>query len=364
MPPVPATVAPNPAVPPAPSTVGIEPATDSEPVTVTTLAADVPAAAPVVVAPDAWTARKLLAWMAEAMKKNNVAESKLCAELLLTSVLKCDRMKLYTDPDRLASAEELATLRSLVARALKQEPVQYLIGETYFFSLKIKVDPRVLIPRHCTETLVEHVLQHVGKLGTAQQADGGSGVPSEAVPAKLFKRGRGPLPAQAIADICTGSGCIALALAKNLPGSTVLACDVSAEALAMATENARSLGLDHAVRFAQGDLLAPLGSDVFDIITANPPYIPDGEWDAVPDNVKRFEPTLALRGGADGLQFVRPLIQGAAARLRPGGLLAIELASATAPVAQQLAQGTGAYADVHTLTDLDGHQRVLVARRR
>ena len=327
-------------------------------------------------AAEPWTTRRLRTWLLEAMKKNSLAEPQLCAEILLCHAFSCDRMKLFTEPDRVPTADELAKLRAMAGRALKHEPVQYLTGETYFFSLKLKCDKRALIPRHCTETLVEHVLQHAARLAHAGKV--GSGAPSapaaispadpaaaDALPepaVKLFKRGRGELPALRIADVCTGTGCIALALAKNLPLATVLATDISADALTLAAENAALVGVGTRVSFRQGDLLTPLGNQIFDVITANPPYIPDGEWDAVPANVKDFEPHNALRGGADGLAFVRPIVASVRGHLAPGGVVAIEVASATAKACAELLVA-GGLMNVAVLKDMDGLERVVVGQR-
>lgn len=318
-------------------------------------------------AAEPWTTRRLRTWLLEAMKKNNLAEPQLCAEILLCHAFSCDRMKLFTEPDRVPAADELAKLRAMAGRALKHEPVQYLTGETYFFSLKLRCDKRALIPRHCTETLVEHVLQHAARLAQAGKAGAGGVDPAAAdapaePAAKLFKRGRGDLPALRIADVCTGTGCIALALAKNLPLATVLATDISADALALASENAAMVGVGTRVSFKQGDLLAPLGNQIFDVITANPPYIPDNEWDAVPANVKDFEPHNALRGGADGLAFVRPILAGVRGHLAPGGIVAVEVASATAKACAELL-AAGGMVNIAVLKDMDGLERVVVGQR-
>ncbi|MBL8744976.1 MAG: peptide chain release factor N(5)-glutamine methyltransferase, partial [Phycisphaerae bacterium] len=150
--------------------------------------------------PVQWTTRSLLKWMASTFAERGLDSPRLCAELLLSHVLGCDRMRLYMDADRPAAPLEREALRGLVARALRHEPVQYLVGEAWFFSLPFHVDPRVLIPRHCTEIIVEHVLQH-------QRAEPGFA----------------PGGVVTLADICTGSGCIAVSLLKNLPSARAVA---------------------------------------------------------------------------------------------------------------------------------------------
>ncbi|MCC7388926.1 MAG: peptide chain release factor N(5)-glutamine methyltransferase [Phycisphaerales bacterium] len=308
----------------------------------------------------AWTTRKLLAWMKEAFAKAAIDSPQLCAEMLVAHVLGCERLKLYTDPDRPASPLERQTLRDLTARALKDEPVQYLIGEGWFFSLPFLVDKRVLIPRPATGTIVEHVLQHARATpGFGAGPDGrfGDGV--------------------VIADICTGSGCVAVALAKNMPGAHVVATDLSADALEVAARNAERHKVADRVDLLRGDLLGPLdshpvakGKGSLHYLVSNPPYIPDDEWESrdpetgVQANVKAFEPALALRGGADGLDAVRPLLTDGPAYLRPGGLILIEIAASRAAEAKAIAEANPQLEAIRVLKDYEGLPRTVVARRK
>jgi release factor glutamine methyltransferase len=295
-----------------------------------------------------WTTRRLLAWVAEAFTKRNLDSPKLSAEILLSHVLKAERLKLYLDPDREASKAELDTLRGLVGRALKDEPVQYLTGEAWFFGLPLAVDKRVLVPRPCTEMMVETVLQRsrtAGDVGGAAGRASGEGV--------------------RILDLCTGSGCIAIALAKNLKSAQVIASDVSADALAVSRANALRHGVE--IDFRQGDLFGALSESdrgTFDFIVSNPPYIPDREWAAVPANVKNHEPTLALRGGGDGMQLVTPIVMQSPDWLKPGGTLMVETAAVNAGKALKLAEDADRYADGQTVKDLEGHDRFLLATAR
>ncbi|MEM1329232.1 MAG: peptide chain release factor N(5)-glutamine methyltransferase [Planctomycetota bacterium] len=298
-----------------------------------------------------WTTRALLAWMQDAFKSRGLDSPRLCAEILMAHVIGCDRLKLYTDPDRPASPLERETLRDLVKRALNHEPVQYLTGEAWFFGMRFDVDRRVLIPRPSTETIVEHVLQH-------QRAEPG------------FGHGEASGEGLLIADLCTGSGCVGIALAKRLQGARVAATDVSSDALEVARANAHAHAVDERMDFVQGDLLVALdqhpGARVnhsLHYLVSNPPYIPDGEWADVEPNVKDHEPELALRGGADGLDLVRPLVELAHERLVPHGVLAIELAASHADQAVALATQTGKYDEIRMLQDLEGHDRVLWAER-
>lgn len=290
--------------------------------------------------------------MTEAFTKKGLDSPRLSAELLLTHVLGCDRLKLYMDADRPAAPLERDTLRDLVGRALKHEPIDYLVGEKWFFGMAFHVSPAVLVPRPSTETIVENVLLHA----RAEPGFGG-------------KTGEGVR----FADVCTGSGCIAVALLKHLTGAAAVATDISPDALAIAKKNAARHGVADRIEFLQGDLLSPLvdatgvtNSATTDLhyLLANPPYIPDHEWDAVPANVKDFEPHAALRGGPDGLMFVRPLVEGAARFLRPGGVLMVEVAACTAEQAMQLAAAQPELENARILTDLDGLPRVVVATRR
>lgn len=289
-----------------------------------------------------WTTRRLLAWMIEAFTKRGLDSPRLCAEILLSTVLGCDRLRLYMETDRPASPAERERLRDLARRALDHEPIQYLTGEAWFFALPFKADRRALIPRPSTETIVEHLLQERRRRGGASPGGGG------------------PLR---IADVCTGSGCIAVALARNIPETSIVATDLSPDALELARENSERHGVDGRIEFIEGDGLGALaGRGPFDWIVSNPPYIPDHEWDAVEPNVKNHEPHLALRGGADGLSLVRPILEHAGADLRPGGGLMIEVAACTAGDATAIASRAG-FEGVRVLKDHEGLDRVILATR-
>jgi release factor glutamine methyltransferase len=196
------------------------------------------------------------------------------------------------------------------------------------------VDRRVLIPRPSTETIVEHVIQH------ARRTPG--------------------FHAPLIADVGTGSGAIAVALAKNIPTAKVVATDISPEALALAAVNARIHGVAERIDLRQGDLLAPLAGLSLHYLVSNPPYISDAEWAAVAPNVKDHEPTLALRGGSDGLRLIRPLIAQAPPCLHRPGQLVVEIAAAHKAAVLEMAQAAG-LANSRVLADHEGLPRVLVA---
>jgi release factor glutamine methyltransferase len=281
-----------------------------------------------------WTTRKLLAWTTEHFEKKGIDSPRLSAEMLLARVLGVQRIKLFMDADRPASELERAAFRELVERASKHEPVDYLVGHAPFFSMMIKVTPAVLIPRPSTETVVEHVIQH-----------------SRRTPG--FR-------APVIADICTGSGIIAIALAKHIEGAALIATDISEQALAIARENAAALGVAARIDFRHGDLLAPLKFERVKYLVSNPPYISDAEFAAVLPNVKDYEPHLALRGGSDGLMFIRPLLEAARDHIEAPGQAVIEIADSQKDIAIALAEEAG-LENPHVLADHECLPRVLVA---
>jgi release factor glutamine methyltransferase len=303
--------------------------------------------------PQTWTTRDLLAWMSNAFESAELDSPRRMSEMLLAHVLGCDRLKLYMEQDRPASPLERDTLRDLVKRALAHEPIQYLVGEEVFFTMHFKVDPRVLIPRPSTLTIVEEVLQHARNNpadNALRESDAGTGI--------------------MIADICTGSGCIAAALAKSLPGCRVIATDISEDALEVAHHNIRAHKLEDRVELIQGDLLDPINTHPIagnnaslNYLCSNPPYIPDHEWDAIEPNVKDHEPTLALRAKDHGMEFVAKLIEDGPRLLTTGGMLLIEIASCTAKQCLELADAHELLDHARIAKDADGLDRVLIATR-
>jgi len=289
-----------------------------------------------------WTTRKLLGWTTRYFEGKGIEPPRLAAEMLLAHVLGTKRLKLYMDPDRPASDLERAAFRELVERAVAHEPVDYLVGHSPFFSLTFKVTPDVLIPRPSTETLVEQVLQHARQLGRH---------------------------APAVADLGTGSGAIAVAVAKHLPGCRVIATDRSAAALNIARENAQANGVADRIDFRAGDeggdpgggWYEPIAGMRFDYLCSNPPYISDAEWADVPPNVKDHEPTEALRAGADGLDDLRPLIAGARLHLTDAGQALFEIAASQKQAAIELAEQAQGLSNPHVLADHEALPRVLVA---
>ena len=288
-----------------------------------------------------WTTRRLLGWITDHVGSKGIESPRLVAEMLLAHVIGCERMRLYMEVDRPASPLELTALRELVARAAKHEPVQYLVGHAWFFGREFKVDKRVLIPRPSTETLVQHVLQH-------RRA-----APGHANPI--------------IADIGTGSGCIAISLAIHIANATVVATDESPEAIDLARANAQRHRVEDQIEFRLGRDLQPLtgGSSraEIDIICSNPPYISDAEWAEVEPNVRDFEPEAALRGGADGLNLIGVLIAEAGQLLRPGGQLVMEIAHSQRKPVLELVAKADLLSNPIVLKDHEDFWRVLIAER-
>jgi release factor glutamine methyltransferase len=222
---------------------------------------------------------------------------------------------------------------SLLDRRFRGEPIQYIVGETEFFGLPFKVTPDVLIPRPETEHLVEKAI------GLAQ----------------LHVRPR-------IVDLCTGSGAIAVALARALPTAEITATDLSDGALTIARENAQRNGVELRIRFLEGDLLAPLTGELFDLVVANPPYVPTIERDSMAVEVRDHEPALALFAGVDGLDIYRRLISAAPTVLVPGGFIALEIGYGQARAVEELLAAAG-FRHIEFVPDLQNIPRVASAQR-
>ena len=275
---------------------------------------------------EVWTVLKLLRWTADYFKGRDIDSPRLDAELLLADTLKLDRVGLYLNFERPLQAGELAAYREQVRRRAGHEPLAYILGRAEFWSLPFKVTPAVLIPRPDTELLVEAALPLLA--GAAR-----------------------------VLDVGTGSGALAIALAHERQAVTVTAIDLSAAALAVANENARTNGVAERIAFVETDLAAlPVGP--FELIVANPPYIPQGDLAGLMPEVRDFEPRLALDGGPDGLDAYRALGRQAGAVLAPGGWLLVEVGIGQAAAVQELFASAG-LAEIFTARDLAGIERVV-----
>lgn len=289
-----------------------------------------------------WTVRRLLEWTTGFFTRKDVNAPRLSAELLLAHVLKYPRIKLYTDYERPLGEHELTVYRGLVQRAAEHEPIAYLTGKAHFFNLEFAVDRNVLIPRPDTETLVENVLQ--------------------------MARNTVGMESPRILDLCTGSGCVAAALASRMTAATVTATELSHEAAEVARRNMADLGLGERVSVLEGDLYEPLNGTVesqpFHLIVGNPPYIPSAQIEALDRSVKDYEPISALDGGIDGLVLHRRILEGAGDRLRSGGHVFLEIAFDQGPLALDVAKGYDDFEEARILKDYHGKDRVLHAKRR
>jgi len=289
-----------------------------------------------------WTVRRLLEWTSSFFARKEVDAPRLAAELLLAHVLKYPRIKLYTDYERPLDEKDLKTFRDLVQRAGEHEPIGYLTGRAHFFNLEFEVTPAVLIPRPDTETLVENVLQ--------------------------FCRSAPGFEAPRVLDLCTGSGCIAAAVAHHLKNATVLATDISEAAVDVARRNVERLGLSGRVTVEHGDLFEPVARipdpQPFDLVLANPPYIPTADIEKLDRNVRDYEPVGALDGGMDGLVVHRRIVADAPARMVPGGRIYLEIQFDHTDAVKQIVGSREELEDVRVLKDYGGNPRVVTARKK
>ncbi len=275
---------------------------------------------------ETWTVLRVLRWTTGYFRERGLDSPRLDAELLLADILDVDRVGLYLRYDQPLTDDELTAYRRRVARRAKNEPVAYIRGTTEFWSLTLKVSSAVLIPRPDTEVLVEEALVR-GK-----------------------ERAR-------VLDVGTGSGAIALALASERPEWSLVALDLSQEALKIAQENARRHDMGERICFVYGDL-AHLPEGPFDLIVANPPYIPRGELTGLMADVRDYEPMQALDGGGDGLDAYRALAAQARGRLVPGGCLLVEIGAGQQNDVCRLFEEAGLL-DVATRTDYAGIERIV-----
>ncbi len=335
-----------------------------------------------------WTVLRILRWTQSFFAEKQIEDARRDAEILLGHTLGLSRVQLFTHFDRPLSPEERDAFRAIVKRRAQREPVAYIVGTREFWSMPLKVDRRVLIPRPDTECLVEQTRQRAWDAvedprrrptlpQDLDQRDKPHIFLDEEATAPEPQHDAPPTPLSweaprrlRVADIGTGSGAIALALARELPYADVLAVDLSQDALDLARENAEALDLGHRITFAQGDLLQPLrdgalGAAPFDLIVSNPPYIPEAHLHDLLPEVARHEPRLALTPGPEGTEALKRLAQDAFDLLRPGGWLLIEIGYDQADAARALfAASAHPWADVRILRDpYSGQHRVVEARR-
>ena len=350
---------------------------------------------------DMWTIKAALDWTVGYLERKGDENPRLSAEWLLSEACDMSRIQLYVSFDRPLSLEERDILRGYVTRRGKGEPLQYITGYAAFRHIQVKVRPGVLIPRPETEVLVSEALsllpaahRRVALDSTIDAWEGDALIAAEAAQdgsddaSETLKRSQQAISAYLdaqqdqgngdggdrpdgsavakprpllVADICTGSGCIACSVAYERPDTRVIATDIAPEAVALAKDNAAELGLSDRVRIEQGDLGSPVPAAAMgrlDLVVSNPPYVPTAVLAEIPREVADFEPALALDGGADGNDILRRLLPWTAAALRPGGGFAFELHETCLDAAAELARRAG-FHQVRIVDDLAGRPRVL-----
>ena len=290
-----------------------------------------------------WTIQKLLNWVTEYLTGKGIDSPRLSAELLLSHVVGLKRIELYTQFDKPVARQQLDRLHDLVKRASQNEPIAYLVGKTEFYSLELNVTPDCMIPRPETELLVERAIE--------------------------FLRTRPDT--QFVCDLCTGSGCIAVAIAKNYPNARIIATDICDAALAVAAGNVEKHQLKDRITLLCGDLFDPimpqLDVDKLDLIVCNPPYVSTAEYEKLDKNVKDYEPKVALFAGVDGLDIYRRIIERADRFLKPDAALMLEIGYAQGQAVRQLLEKTGektdAFAEIKIEKDIHNNDRIVSARK-
>ncbi len=284
---------------------------------------------------DRWTVLRLIRWSTEYLEGKGVEQARLDAEHLLAHALDVGRLQLYLQYDRPLVPEELDRFRPLLRRRARREPLQHVIGRAAFRDLELKADARALVPRPETELLVQLVLD--------------------------WSRGRGALSA---ADVGTGTGCIALALASEGPFERVWGIDISADALALARENAAVHDPDQRVVWREARGLAGLDGATVDVVVSNPPYVARDEADGLAPEVRDFEPDTALYAGEDGREVIHELVREAPGALEAGGLLALEVGLGQAASIRDTLHAHGAWENATVHEDYTGRERFVTATRR
>ena len=282
------------------------------------------------------TIREIINEATRSFEAKEIPSARLDAEVLLAFCLKRDRLEFLKNPEMQISKAQLANFEKLVARRLEWEPVAYITGRKEFWTFELEVNKEVLIPRPDTEVIVEEALS--------------------ICKTQNFIKPR-------ILDIGTGSGAIALALAKELPQSKIVATDISSSALSMAGKNAHKLKLTKQIQFCQGDLFQPVDG-IFDIIVSNPPYIADQEYQELPAGVKNYEPREALWAGQTGMEFYEKLIYQSKNHLKKNGWLLLEIGAKQGESVRNMMESAGGYDRIDVRDDYAGMPRVIKGRKK
>jgi len=286
-----------------------------------------------------WTIQKLLNWTTEHFTGKGIDSARLSAELLLSHVLSMKRIELYTQFDKQLTKRQLDQLHDLVKRAGQNEPIAYLTGKTGFYSLELEVTPDCMIPRPETELLTERAIEFLrSRTGT-----------------------------QFVCDLCTGCGCIAIAIAKNFSDVQIVATDVCGAALSVAARNIEKYQLKERIRLLCGDLFDPimpyLDVGKFDLIACNPPYVSAVEFEKLDRNVKEYEPKLALFAGDDGLGIYRRICEKADQFLKPNAVLMLEIGYGQGEIVRKLLEQAGCFAEIKIEKDFHNNDRIATAKK-
>ncbi len=285
-------------------------------------------------ADDIWTIRRLLTWTTDYFQKHGIEEPRLDAEILLGHVLGKSRIYLYTEVKQIVDRAELSAYKELIQKRVAGFCAAVLVGKREFMGLPFVVNEHVLVPRPDTEAWLETIIERYRNL-----------------------------PNISLLDLGTGSGAIAVSFLAFCKEARAVAVDCSEEALAVARENGTAAGVDKRIEWRCGDFLQAVGSEeIFDVILSNPPYIPSAEIETLAPEV-RHEPRMALDGGADGLDFYRILAKDAAAHLKEGGLLAVEVGAGEAPAVAALFAENPALSAAEILCDYGGIERAVCVRK-
>jgi release factor glutamine methyltransferase len=284
-----------------------------------------------------WTIQKLLNWVSNYLSEKGVDSPRFSAELLLSHVLAMKRIELYTRFDRPVSKDKLDRLHNLVKRAGQHEPIAYLTGKTEFYSLELNITPACMIPRPETELLVQKAIEFLRmRTGT-----------------------------QLVCDLCTGCGCIAVAIAKNVPDAQIFATDISDAALDVAAENLEKYQLQEQITLLRGDLfdafVPQLDVSRFDLIVCNPPYVKSAEFEALEKNIKDYEPRSALLAGNSGLDIYRRIVEKVDQFLKLDAALMLEIGYTQGQAVKELLERTCVFTKIKIEKDNHDKDRVVTA---
>jgi release factor glutamine methyltransferase len=286
----------------------------------------------------AWTIRDLMKFSISHLERHGFGEARLTVELLLAHALQCERIELYTNFEKPLSRDELKVFRGYYERRLAHEPVQYIVGSTSFMGLPLSIDDRVFIPRPETETLVEQVM--------------------------ILCQGRTQGQLTSILEIGTGSGNIAVTLAKLVPGVRMTTLDTSAEALEVAHSNAVKHGVEEKITFSRKDVFQSIEKEFaepFDILLSNPPYVSKEEWENLDPEVRKYEPQNAVSDLKDGLSFYRRLGTLAHSLLRENGYLVVEVGDGQSGIVRSLF-ADARLTEIQVVRDLQEKERVVIGK--